>query len=69
MGWWMGGDQNGPSIFLIFKHVNKQDVLIPNILSKVVNDFCTGLNISFEVRGGVSSFLKLRDIRGFLNLW
>ena len=28
---WVGGNQKGPSIFLIFKYVNKQDVLIPNI--------------------------------------
>ena len=34
----MGGDQKGPSIFLIFKYVNKQDALIPNLASKVVYD-------------------------------
>ena len=38
MGGWMGGDQKGPSIFLIFKYVNKQDALIPNLASKVVYD-------------------------------
>ena len=35
---WVGGDQKGPSIFLIFKYVNKQDALIPNLASKVVYD-------------------------------
>ena len=38
VGGWMGGDQKGPSIFLIFKYVNKQDALIPNLASKVVYD-------------------------------
>ena len=33
----MVGDQNGPSIFLSFKYVNKQDALIPNVASKVVD--------------------------------
>ena len=32
----MGGDILGPSIFLKFKYSNKQDVLIPNLASKVV---------------------------------
>ena len=34
----MGGDQKSPSIFLIFKYVNKQDALILNLASKVVYD-------------------------------
>ena len=38
VGGWLGGDQKGPSIFLIFKYVNKQDALIPNLASKVVYD-------------------------------
>ena len=41
-GWvdgWVGGDQKGPSILLIFKYVNKQDALIPNMVSKVVYGF------------------------------
>ena len=32
----MGGDQKGLQIFLIFKYINKLDVLIPNIVLKVV---------------------------------
>ena len=36
-GGWVGGDQKGPSIFPIFKYVNKQDALI-NLASKVVYD-------------------------------
>ena len=36
VGGWVGGDKKGPSIFLKFKYSNKQDVLIPNLASKVV---------------------------------
>ena len=36
---WMDGDQKCPSIFLICKYVNKQNVLIPNMVSKVVYGF------------------------------
>ena len=41
----VGGDQKGPSILLIFKYVNKQDMLILNMVSKIVNDFCMGFKI------------------------
>ena len=51
VGGWVGGDQKGPSIFLNFIYVNKQDILIPKMLSKVVNDFLMGLKMLFEVRG------------------
>ena len=33
---WVGGDQNGPSIFFQFKYIKKQDALIPNLASKIV---------------------------------
>ena len=56
----MGGDQKGPSIFFIFKYVNKHDVLIPKLVLKVVNDFCMGLKISFEVWGQGSEFSKIK---------
>ena len=36
MGGWVGGDQKGPSIFLIFKYNNKKTVLILNMVLKVV---------------------------------
>ena len=36
MGGWVVGGKKGPSIFLKFKYINKQDVLIPNLASKVV---------------------------------
>ena len=36
VGGWVGGDQKGPSIFLIFKYINKKNVLIPNMVLKVV---------------------------------
>ena len=32
------GDQNFPSSFLVFKYVNKQGALIPNMVSKVSAD-------------------------------
>ena len=38
-GWmdgWVFGDQNGPLISLFFKIINRQDVLIPNTMSKLV---------------------------------
>ena len=43
MGWrvggWMGGDQKGLLIFLIFKYINKLDVVISNIVLKIVYGF------------------------------
>ena len=41
-GWsgeWVGDDHLGPSIFLIFKYINKQTVLIVNMVLKVVYGF------------------------------
>ena len=41
-GWmdgWTDGDQKCPLIFFIFKYINKQTVLIPNMVSKVVYDY------------------------------
>ena len=35
----MGGDQKGLLIFFIFEYINKRDVLIPNMVLKVVYDF------------------------------
>ena len=32
----MGGDQKGPSIFLIFKYINNLNALILNMVSKIV---------------------------------
>ena len=39
MGLWVGGDEKGHSIFLVFKYVNKSDELIPKMVSKVVYGF------------------------------
>ena len=39
------GDQKGLSVILIFKYVNKQDVFIPNMVQKIVNDFRMGFRI------------------------
>ena len=33
---WVCGDQKGPSIFLNFKYVNKQDALMSNMALKIV---------------------------------
>ena len=41
-GWvdgWVDGDQNGLSIFLIFKNIYKQNVLIPNMVIKLFTAF------------------------------
>ena len=45
---WVGGDQNGPLILLIFKYVNKQNVLIPNMVSKLVYVFFIKSNDHFS---------------------
>ena len=51
------------------KYVNKQDVLLAKMASKVVNYFSMSFKILFEVRGGGSPFSKLTYvIRGFFNL-
>ena len=39
MDGWTDGDQKCPLIFFVFKYVNKYDVLIPNMVSKVVYGF------------------------------
>ena len=36
---WTDGDQKCPSIFFKFKYVNKYDLLIPNMVLKVVYGF------------------------------
>ena len=48
VGGWVGGDQKGPSIFLIFKYINKQDVLIPHIISILDYGFCIKRYEHFE---------------------
>ena len=40
----VGCDKKGPSILLIFKYINKQDVLFTNIGSKVVNGIFWDVN-------------------------
>ena len=42
MGGWLGGYQKGPSILLSFKNIKKQDVLIPNMVLKVIYGFYKG---------------------------
>ena len=39
VGGWVGGDILPPSIFLIFKYVNKQHVLVPKMGIKVAYAF------------------------------
>ena len=43
VGWWVGGDQKGPSIFFIFEYVNKQCVF-----SKYSTKRCHRLFYGFE---------------------
>ena len=62
---WVGGDQKGPSIFFIFKYVNKQNVLILKMVLKIVNDFFMGLKISFEVWGRAQNFRNYGRYVGF----
>ena len=65
----VGGDQEDPSIFLIFKYINKQNTMISNMVSEVVNDFFIGFKILFEVGVGSSPFSKLHYVSVFFNLW
>ena len=55
-GGWVVGDQKGPSIFLKIGHSNKQDVLIPNLVSKIVYGFKIKSNeqIKFEILRSIS---------------
>ena len=39
VGGWVGGDEKGPSIFLKIGYSDKQDVLIPNLASKISYGF------------------------------
>ena len=39
VGGWVGGDFLPPSILLIFRYVNKLDVLVTNMVLKLVNGF------------------------------
>ena len=39
MGGWVGEDQKGLSNFLILKYINEHDVLIQNMVLKVVYSF------------------------------
>ena len=53
---WAGGDQKVPSIFLKIGHSNKQDVLIPNLVSKIVYGFKIKSyeQIKFEILRSIS---------------
>ena len=55
---WTDGDQKWSSVFLIFKYISKQDVLIPNMVSKVVYHFFLTLKIWDEVGDGHDQFSK-----------
>ena len=73
MGGWVDGwvagrvgvDQKGPSISIIFEHINTQDVLFTNIVSKVISSFCMGLELLFKVMGGGHSFRNYPIYEGF----
>ena len=38
-GLWVDGGKKGPSIFFVFTYINKKNVLIPNMVLKVVYGF------------------------------
>ena len=59
------GDQKCPSIFFIFKYVNKHDVLSQKMFSKVVNHFFLTLKIWDEVGDGGDQFSKSPYVREF----
>ena len=63
-GMWTG-DQKCPSIFLSFKYVNKQDVLIPNMVSKVVYGFFIRSYEHFKLGVGVLHFRNYPVYVGF----
>ena len=52
MGGWVGDDEKGPSIFLKIGYSNKQEVLIPNLASKMSTAFgskvTSKLNVKFK---------------------
>ena len=67
----MDCDQKAPSNFFIFKYyVKKQDVLITNIVSKVVTRFLCVFDFFFlKLEVGVHHFRNYPIYVGFLNLW
>ena len=66
---WVDCDQSGNSIFLIFKYVDKQNVLITNIVSKVVTRLLYVFDFFFKLEVGVHHFRNYPVYVGFLNLW
>ena len=65
----MDCDQKAPSNFFIFKYVKKQDVLITNIVSKVVTRLLYVFDFFFKLEVGVHHFRNYPVYVGFLNLW
>ena len=64
----MDCDQKGPSTFFIFKYVKKQDVLITNIVSKVVTRLLYVFDfLVFKLEVGVHHFRNYPIYVGFLN--
>ena len=51
MGEWAGDDHKGPTFFLNFSYVIKQDILTLKMLSKVFNNILMGLKMLFKVLG------------------
>ena len=65
-GWVKGwGDQKRPSIFLIFKYnINKKNMLIPNIVSKIVYGFSKRSYKHFKFQNMTSQLKKRRYFNG-----
>ena len=65
----MDCDQKAPSNFFISKYVKKQDVLITNIVSKVVTRLLYVFDFFLKLEVGVHHFRNYPVYVGFLNLW
>ena len=58
---WTDGDQKCPSILFIFKYINKKNVLIPNLVLKIVYGFFIRSYEHFKFQNSASQ-LKIKRI-------
>ena len=62
------GDQKGPSIFLVSKYTNKQNVLIPNMVLKIVYFFSIKefMSIYVPIFDNLIKKIKIIFLMGFV---
>ena len=60
-GWWVDGGKKGPSIFFVFTYINKKNVLIPNMVLKVVYGFFIRSYEHFKFQNSASQ-IKIKRI-------